>query len=195
MFKRLLAQSQLMMSRIAQVPRPIDLSVRSVVAATACLFLGACVHSDHLPREQARTPRFDPIAFFTGTTEGRGSLKVMFRARQQTLVMGQGRTTSDGDIVLDQQVRRGSVSARRTWRLRRTGADRYAGTLSDASGPVLGTVAGNCLHLTFAMKGGLRAEQWLYLQPDGQTARNRMVVTMLGVPVARLDETIGRLAP
>ena len=40
------------------------------------------------------------------------------------------------------------------------------------------------------MKGGLHAQQWLYLQPGGQVARNRMVVTKFGVPVASLDETI-----
>ena len=176
------------------MPRSTDFSIRCVVAAAAVLPLGACVHSDHLTREQARTPRFDPAAFFAGTTEGRGSLKVMFKGRQQTLVTGQGTTTPDGGIVLEQQVRRGGVSTRRTWRLRRTGPDSYAGTLSDASGAVAGKVTGNCLYLTFAMKGGLRARQWLYLQPGGQTARNRMVVTMLGVPVASLDETITRSA-
>ena len=43
------------------------------------------------------------------------------------------------------------------------------------------------------MKGGLRARQWLSLQPGGQAVRNRMVVSKFGVPVARLDELIERV--
>ena len=71
---------------------------------------------------------------------------------------------------------------------------RYAGTLSDASGPVTADVAGNRLHIAFPMKGGLRAQQWLYLSPNGQVAQNRMVVTKLGIPVASLDEVITRVS-
>ena len=43
------------------------------------------------------------------------------------------------------------------------------------------------------MQGGLHAQQWFYLQPGGQVALNRMVVTKFGLPVASLDETIRRL--
>lgn len=53
-----------------------------------------------------------------------------------------------------------------------------------------GEVTGNLLHLAFSMKGGLRAQQWLYLQPGGQVSRNRMLITKFGLPVASLDETI-----
>lgn len=123
-------------------------------------------------------------------------LTVMTRHRQAVLVEGKGVVTPDGGIVLDQDVRRGGEAAtHRTWHLQRVGTGQFAGTLSDASGPVTGDVSGNCLHLRFAMKGGLRAQQWLYLRPDGQSAHNRLVVTKLGVPVASLDETIVRRRP
>ena len=75
----------------------------------------------------------------------------------------------------------------------RVGPGRYRGTLTEASGPVTGEVVGNRLTLAFPMRGGLRVRQWLYLQPGGQVARNRLVVTKLGVPVASLDEVITRL--
>ena len=155
----------------------------------------ACVPSGRLAGEQAAAPDFDPIAFFAGHTEGRGRLAVILRHDQPTLVEGHGVVGPVGTITLDQDVRRGTEApTHRTWRLRRVAPGRYAGTLSDASGPVAGDVTGNRLHLRFAMKGGLKAQQWLYLQPGGQVARNRMVVTKFGIPVASLDETITRLA-
>ena len=153
-----------------------------------------CVPAGHLVRYRAPAPSFDPIAFFAGPTEGVGSLKIAFRHRQATLVRGTGRRDGDAAIVLDQDVRRGDEKpTHRTWRLHRVAPGRYAGTLTDASGPVAGDVLGNRLHLAFAMKGGLKAEQWLYLQPGGEVARNRMVVTKFGIPVASLDEVITRL--
>ena len=176
--------------------RDIDRARRPIgplAVVVAALSLGACVPSGHLGRETAPSPVFDPVAFFAGDTRGDGSLKIVLHHRQATMVAGHGVVTPQGGIVLDQDVRRGTAPpSHRTWNLRRTGPGRYAGTLTDATGPVTGEVAGNRLHLSFAMKGGLRAQQWLYLQPGGQVARNRMVVSKFGVPVASLDETIRR---
>lgn len=163
-------------------------------AALAALFaIGGCVPSGHLASAQAPAPVFDPVAFFSGHTEGRGSLAVAMRDRKPTLVEGHGTVTPDGGIDLAQDVRQSDGKpTHRTWHLRRIAPGRYVGTLSDAREPVTGEVEGNRLHLRFAMKGGLRAQQWLYLQPGGQAARNRLVVTKFGMPVASLDETIVR---
>jgi len=169
------------------VPRHGRLSA----AVVGSLALGACVPSGHLVQHQAASPTFDPVSFFAGDTEGNGVLKIMTKRRQQVMVTGHGIVTPDGEIVLDQDVRRGNARpSHRTWHLRRVGEGRYEGTLSDATGPVTGEVRGNLLHLAFSMKGGLRAQQWLYLQPGGQVSRNRMVITKFGLPVASLDETI-----
>lgn len=167
-------------------------TVQSVLVLVA-LSLGACVPLGHLAREHATSPVFDPIAYFAGRTEGRGSLKIVTKPRQAVTVEGHGVTDGDGGIVLDQDVRQGDGPVKhRTWHLRQTAPGRYAGTMSDAVGPVTGEVTGNTLHLSFMMKRGLRAQQWLYLQDGGQVSRNRMVVTKLGMPVASLDETIAR---
>ncbi len=179
---------------------PVPLSINGVhgrgrlcSAIAMSLALGACVPSGHLVQQRATSPTFDPVAFFAGATEGDGILKIMMKRRQRVLVDGHGIVTPDGEIALDQDVRRGSAPpSHRTWHLRRVGEGRYAGTLSDAAGPVTGEVTGNLLHLAFPMKGGLRAQQWLYLQPGGQVLRNRMVVTKFGLPMASLDETIRR---
>jgi hypothetical protein len=42
-------------------------------------------------------------------------------------------------------------------------------------------------------KGGLRADQWLTLQPGGAEVRNVMIIRKFGIAVARLDETIRRV--
>jgi hypothetical protein len=181
------------------VRRPTDRTGRggrSVAALFPALAMAACVPAGHLAQDQTASPPFDPIRFFAGRTQGTGSLKIVLHSRQATLVTGMGIADGDRSIVLEQEVRRGDdPPTPRTWRLRALGAGHYGGSLSDATGPVTGKVVGNRLHLRFAMKGGLQAQQWLYLQPGGQIARNRMVITKFGLPIASLDETITRVAP
>ena len=143
----------------------------------------------------AQAPSFDPIAFFTGPTHGSGRLKVALKPGEAVDVRGLGRVERDGTLVLRQTVeRRGRAPERREWRIRRTAPGRYAGTLSSATGPVAGRVEKGRLKLTYRMKGGLHATQWIEATADGQSARNRMTVRRLGVPVATLDETIRRTA-
>ncbi|MGI4875943.1 MAG: DUF3833 family protein [Janthinobacterium lividum] len=138
------------------------------------------------------SPIFDPARFFAGATHGTGSLKVMASRRAPVDVEGHGKV--DGDVLtLDQVVREGDKPpTKRRWTFRPLGDGRYAGTLSDAAGPVAGDVTGNRLHLHFRMKGGIVADQLLDLAPDGQSAHNRMSFRKFGILVGRLDETIRR---
>lgn len=180
--------------RVAPVRRSGNAMRRTCALLAPMLMIGACVPSGHLARERAPSPTFDPIVFFAGHTRGVGSLKVLTKKRQTVLVEGHGVVQPDGTIVLTQDVRRGNRPVvHRTWHLRTVAPGGYAGTLSDAMGPVAGDAVGNTLHLAFRMKGGLHAQQWLELQPGGQVAHNRLVVSKLGVPVASLDETITRI--
>lgn len=166
---------------------------RTTPLLTATLLLGACVPAGHLQRARASAPAFDPTVFFAGDTRGVGSLKVITKARQTVRVTGHGVVQPDGTIVLTQDVRRGNRPVvHRIWRLRPVAPGRFGGTLTGAIGPVTGDTHGNALHLSFRLKGGMHAQQWLYLQPGGQRSRNRMVITKLGIPVASLDETITR---
>ena len=142
----------------------------------------------------AAAAAIDPIAFFTGRTEGEGALSVAMQQRPVTVrVRGNGRVDPDGTLVLDQRVREGSKPVKeRQWRIRQVAPGQYAGTLSDADGPVSGELVGERLHLRFKMKGGLTADQWLALDPGGISVRNVMTVRKMGVRVATLDETIRR---
>ena len=167
--------------------------VKSVSAAVLLVCCGSCVSGREESSQQAPAPIFDPVAFFVPPTHGQAVLKIAFHRPVSVSVEGQGRLDASGTLVLDQSVRSGTDPVkRRTWRLHRTGPGYWAGTLSDAAGPVGGQVEGSCFHLAFTLKGGLKAQQWLYLQPGGNTVHNVMVVRKFGVPVARLDETIVR---
>ncbi len=142
----------------------------------------------------APAPVFDPLTFFAGRTEGIATLKIVLSDPRAVRVEGVGRVEPGGTLVLDQVVaQEGKPATRRQWRIRRTGPASYAGTLSDATGPVTGEVTGNRLRLNFTMKGGFATEQWLTLAPDGRSAANLLTARKFGVVVARLDETIRKL--
>lgn len=155
--------------------------------------LTGCVSAGRLPPVRADAPALDPLAFFAGHSRGAATLKIALRQPRAVTVASHGRRSADGAILLDQTVTlAGQPATQRQWQLRRDGTGLIAGSLSDAAGPVSGEVTGNRLHLRFAMKGGLRADQWLALQPGGMVLHNVMIVRKWGLPVARLDEVITR---
>ncbi|MFZ4382086.1 MAG: DUF3833 family protein [Sandarakinorhabdus sp.] len=158
------------------------------------LAVSGCVSTGQRTLGSAPAPPFDAAAVFAGRTRGEGSLHILFRRPQSVVVASSGRVTADNIIIVDQAVRRGDRPAtQRQWQLRQDRPGHYVGTLSDAVGPVVGVVDGNLLHLRFAQKGGLRADQWLTLQPGGAEVRNVMIIRKFGIAVARLDETIRRV--
>jgi hypothetical protein len=139
------------------------------------------------------TPVFDPSRFFAGATRGDASLKIILRSARAVHVQGHGRVTADGTLILDQRVEQeGKAPRTRRWRIRAVGQGRYAGTLTDATGPVTGEATGNRLHLSYS-NGRIRVDQWLTLSADGRSARNRLVARRFGITLARLDETIRKL--
>lgn len=109
-------------------------------------------------------------------------------------VHGSGRTERDNVLVLEQVVNEGDKPARtRTWRIREVSPGHYAGTLSDAVGPVTGEQVGGRLHLAFTGTDGYGYQQWLTFASDGRSAHNVLQVRKFGVVVANLDETIRKL--
>lgn len=166
------------------------------LAPPLLLLPAACAGVPHHADLAAPAPGFVAEQFFAGRTEGRGALTVLMKHPQLVQVHGTGHLEPDGTLVLDQDVEQaGKPPKHREWRIVPAGPGRYAGTLTDAIGPITGSVSGNCLHLRFRGKGGLHYQQWIYLQPGGQVALNRMSVRKWGMPVAKLSETITRVAP
>ena len=137
---------------------------------------------------------FDVEAAFLGRTEDVGSLKIMFAPRRSMHVRGQGWLEDDGTLVLQQLVEQaGKRSVLRIWRINEVAPGHYAGTLTDAAGPVLLDIRGDRLQIRYTLKsGGTTAEQWLTKQADGSIA-NHMTFKRLGVRVATLSETIRRI--
>ena len=139
-------------------------------------------------------PEMRPERFFLGTTTSWGVLETRGGAPSRTIRgEGHGRIEPDGVLVLDQTVRYADRKPdQRQWRLRQVGAGRYAGTLTDASGPVTAEVSGNLFHLRYPLKAvpGGSMEQWLYLQDDRRTVLNVGTARVLGVTVVRLSERI-----
>lgn len=163
----------------------------SVAALALLTSVCGCVATGRLPEPAATAPPLDPLAFFAGATRGDGRLQILTRPPRAVTVEGTGRIGPDGVLQLDQRVSMGDrPPVQRQWHLRRDGTGGLTGSLSDAKGPVTGTMASGRLRLRFAMKGGFRAEQTLALQADGRTLKNVMIVRKFGLPVARLDETI-----
>lgn len=139
----------------------------------------------------AAPPTFDPLAFFTGPSRGEGTLKVLAKASVSIRVTSEGRPDGKGGITLDQTIREGDKPARqRRWMLRQTSPTTVSGTITDIPGPVNGRLDGNRLLLNYTMKGGLKAEQVLTIQPGGRALVNRMTVRKFGIPVARVNEII-----
>lgn len=159
----------------------------------AVLLLPACVSTPALGPPDAAAPAFPVERFFAGRTEGRGVLTVLMSGSRTVTVSSRGRVEA-GSLTVDQTIaEEGRPVRTRSWRLRQVAPGRYAGTLSDAAGPVAGEATGNRLHLRFPMGGGMEAEQWLTLAPDGRSAHNVLRVRRLGLTVAALDETIRKV--
>jgi hypothetical protein len=131
--------------------------------------------------------------FFIGRFEGTGTVQIIFSGTDNVRDVGRGRMEG-GVLVIDQVVQQeGSAPRRRHWRIRRVGANRFTGTITDVQGEVQGEINGNVLHLSYRSTHGPWVEQWITLHPNGRTAQNRMVFRRFGIRVATVEETIRRL--
>ncbi len=111
-------------------------------------------------------------------------------------VLSRGSVQGDGAFRLEQTITfEGEPSQERVWVISTISPNRYSATLSDAAGPVTGTTSGPRLSLRYRAKGPLVMHQELELMPDGKTIDNVGTISLLGMPVGRLQETITRSRP
>lgn len=168
-------------------------SMRFTASAAIALLLASCAGAPPAATIIAAPP-FVAERFFAGRLDGVGTLEIVFHAPSTTHVTSVGHVGDDGVLALDQHIeQQGKLVRDRQWRIQPIGNGHYTGTLTDASGPVMGETEGNRLHLHFPMKGGMRVDQWLTLSTNGQVAQNHLIVRKFGVTVATLDETIRKL--
>lgn len=161
--------------------------MRPILPAAAALVLAA-------PAAAAPPSSDSPLAFFEGRTVSQGTTKVMLRKPYRTRSQGVGRIERDGTLNLVQQVEEGDEPRKeRRWRIRQVAPGRFAGTMSDAAGPVEVEKVGARFRFRFRMKGGLAVEQWLTPLAGGMSARSTLTVRKLGMAVATGEALIRRI--
>jgi hypothetical protein len=136
----------------------------------------------------------DPIAFFSGRTEGTGTLDTITASPKATHVTGVGTMRSGGLFVLDQTVGiAGDPTRQRQWQLRETAPGQFRGSLSDAKTPVTGSLTGNRMRIRYTLKDGIGVDQTLVFAADGRSAANTMKLRKFGIAVGTLRETIRKV--
>jgi hypothetical protein len=144
-----------------------------------------------LPAPSSAT--LEPIAFFTGRSQGEGIVDTLLGKPVKLLVESVGVRQGD-TLILEQTISEGAKPPRvRRWIMRPVAPGRYTGTLTDAEGAVNVTVAGPRASIRYRMRGGLDVDQQLTLQPGDRTLLNRLHVKKFGIRVANVEETIRKL--
>jgi len=139
---------------------------------------------------QEQLPEFTPQVGFGGHSEGNGWLKLFFGKRQPFHVESHGYEQADGTFRLDQTITfQGKPPQERHWILT-TSSNQYKGTLSNATGAVTGQTDGSRLKLRYRIKGPMVMHQTLDLMSDGKTIDNIGKITLLGISIGFLHETI-----
>lgn len=160
----------------------------------ASRILPAAAAAFALAAPSAARPHVHPLKFFEGRTEGSGTVKIFTKERYRTRSIGRGRIEPDGSLTLVQQVQdEGKPRHERRWKIRQIAAGHFAGTMSEATGPVVIDEVGGNYRFRFKMKGHLAVEQWLAPLPGGASARNRMTVRKFGMTVGTGDGIVRKL--
>jgi hypothetical protein len=141
----------------------------------------------------AAPPTLDMIDFFTGRTHGENTMNQPFVGPTPLIVDSVGRM--DGaEFVLIDTVREGKKPVRtRKWIMRESGPSHFKGTLTDATGPVDIAVSGNGAVIRYTMKGGLKIEQVLELQPGGRMLKSTVIARKFGMRFATARGVIRKL--
>jgi hypothetical protein len=146
------------------------------------------------PASSAPAPQqLDIVAFFTGRTHTDNSLKIAFHRPTRLIVDSIGGIGDRGDFVLVDTVHEGDKPVRtRKWIMHQVGPGHFAGTLTDAVGPVDMIVSGDTATVRYKMKGGLDITQTMTLQGQ-RSMSNHVVARKLGLTFARVDGTVRKL--
>lgn len=145
-------------------------------------------------------PRFEPDKYFEGPTRSWGVTESRAgrpKSRFRTEMMGR---REGGDLTVTQDFHfEDGRTQQRVWHIHRAGDHRYEATAGDVVGPAVGYAYGNTFHweYTLALRPGnklanVHMEHWMYLQADGDTMINRVLIRKFGVIVAETTEHLHR---
>lgn len=137
----------------------------------------------------------DPLRFFEGVTETTGVTKVVMHKSVRTRSVGRGQMKPDGSLYLVQRVEDDDRAPYvRRWQIRQIAPGRFAGTMSEAAGPVQIQQVGGRYRFTFKMKGNMSVEQWLTPLPGGRAASSDMTVRKFGIAVASSTAIVRKIS-
>jgi hypothetical protein len=134
------------------------------------------------------------MRLFQGRTESVSTVKVVTKKPFSSRSVGRGQIRGDGTLELVQRVEEDGKPARiRRWLIRRAGPGRFAGTMSEATGPVTVEQIGGGYRFRFKMKGNFAVEQWLTPAAGGRSATNTVIVRKFGVKVGSSEGTVRKI--
>jgi hypothetical protein len=148
----------------------------------------------------AAQPRFDPDRYFEGPVRSwrvmencRGNPRSRFRTEMF------GRREGDVTVVTQDFTFEDGRTQQRVWRIRRIDEHRYEATAPDVIGVAPGEAYGNTFHWEYTLAVNprnvftrVRMHHWMYLQADGTTMINRVVITKFGLVIAQTTEHFHR---
>lgn len=159
--------------------RPAAMAVAFSLAATPC---------------PAADISENPLTFFEGRTESVSNVRIVTKKPFRSRAIGRGVIRADGSLDLIQRVEdEGQLAHERRWRMRQVGPGRYAGTMSEAKGPVTAEEVDGRYRFRFRMDGSVLVEQWLTPMPDGRSARSTVSIRKYGIRVGASDGMIRKL--
>ena len=136
----------------------------------------------------------NPLTFFAGRTESVGTVKIVTKKPFRSRAIGRGEIKADGSLDLIQRIEDdGHPPHERRWRMRRISPGHYAGTMSEAEGPVTVDEVGGRYRFRFRMEGSVAVEQWLTPLPGNRSARSVISIRKYGIKVGGSDGTIRKL--
>jgi hypothetical protein len=134
------------------------------------------------------------MRFFEGRTESIGTVRLVMKKPFQSKAIGKGEIRSDGSLFLLQRVyEKGEQPRDRRWHMRKVGPGRYAGTMSEAKGPVTVEEIDGKYRFRFRMDGSVSVEQWLIPSADGQSAHSKVTIRKYGIQVGSSNAVIQKL--
>ena len=135
-----------------------------------------------------------PLQFFNGKTEMVSTIKVIMKKPFRSRAVGTGRILSDGSLSLAQQVfDEGQPTKQRNWKIRQIAYGHYAGSMTEAVGPVEVDEIDGRYRFNYKMKGNLAVEQWLTPIAGGNAAKSVLTVRKFGMKVASSTGIIKRV--
>lgn len=163
----------------------------SYFAAVPVAFVAVAAVSPNLWAAEQKT---SAMRFFEGRTESLATVKIVMKKPFKSRSVGRGEIKADGSLLLVQRVEdEGKPVHERRWHIREVGPGKFAGTMSEAKGPVTVEEVGGKYRFRFKMKGNVSIEQWIDPLPGGKTASTKVTIRKMGVTVGQSEGTIRRL--